>query len=45
VHHERPKPEASNGIDDDFVRIQVWIPGRSNRFIAAGDEVPDPVAI
>jgi hypothetical protein len=41
VHHDRREPKLGNGVDDGFVRGQVWVPRRSDGFAPAGVEVPD----
>jgi hypothetical protein len=45
VHHGRSEPEPGNGVDDDFVRVEIWVPPRSDGLGAMGREVPDPLII
>ena len=42
VHHDRHEPKLGYGVDDGFVRVQVWVPRRLDGLPPMGGEVSDP---
>src|SRR6266545_7987160 len=45
VHHDRHEPKLGHGVDDGFVRVQVWIPRRLHGLPPVGGEVSDPFLV